>query len=209
MLFDREDDSRPARLIPIDPAVNRTYHYWHAFVPGEAAVSHDPECLLVVRSISSCRRWATETRTHGTGGLTRALTRRTRSSNGRARRRFRAPLCGRALRSRGRHNKSKRPIGLSPGVKSSTMSRAWTYLVPGSCADLGPWLPARPHPPPALHSPEAVPDRSLPRLAGTPAFERCLPPRAVPHGPVQSRTSRVRRSPSRSDDPNVSACYAL
>jgi len=60
------------------------------------------------------------------------------SSNGRARRRFRAPLCGRALRSRRRHDKSKRPIGPSPGVKSSTMSRAWTYLVPGSCADFGP-----------------------------------------------------------------------
>ncbi len=34
VLFDREDDPRPARVIPIDPAVNRTYHYWHVFVPG-------------------------------------------------------------------------------------------------------------------------------------------------------------------------------
>ena len=34
LLFDREDDSRPARVIAIDPAVNRTYHYWHVFVPG-------------------------------------------------------------------------------------------------------------------------------------------------------------------------------
>ena len=34
LLFDREDDSRPIRVIPIDPAVNRTYHYWHVFVPG-------------------------------------------------------------------------------------------------------------------------------------------------------------------------------
>ena len=25
---------RPARVIPLDPAVNRTYHYWHVFVPG-------------------------------------------------------------------------------------------------------------------------------------------------------------------------------
>ena len=24
----------PARVIPLDPADNRTYHYWHAFVPG-------------------------------------------------------------------------------------------------------------------------------------------------------------------------------
>jgi len=34
LLFDRDDDARPARLIPIDPASNRTYHYWHIFVPG-------------------------------------------------------------------------------------------------------------------------------------------------------------------------------
>ena len=34
LLFDREDDTRPARVIPLDPALNRTYHYWHIFVPG-------------------------------------------------------------------------------------------------------------------------------------------------------------------------------
>ena len=34
LLFDREDDARPARVIRIDPAANRTYHYWHVFVPG-------------------------------------------------------------------------------------------------------------------------------------------------------------------------------
>jgi glycogen operon protein len=34
LLFDRDDDSRPFRVIPIDPVENRTYHYWHAFVPG-------------------------------------------------------------------------------------------------------------------------------------------------------------------------------
>ena len=32
--FDREDDTRPERVIPLDPAANRTYHYWHAFVPS-------------------------------------------------------------------------------------------------------------------------------------------------------------------------------
>jgi isoamylase len=36
LFFDREDDERPARVIPIDPAANRTYHYWHTFVPGAA-----------------------------------------------------------------------------------------------------------------------------------------------------------------------------
>src|SRR6267143_1280463 len=33
LLFDREDDALPARVITIDPATNRTYHYWHVFVP--------------------------------------------------------------------------------------------------------------------------------------------------------------------------------
>jgi len=36
-LFDREDDGRAARVIPIDPVRNRTYHYWHVFVPGVQA----------------------------------------------------------------------------------------------------------------------------------------------------------------------------
>ncbi len=34
LFFDREDDGRPTRVIPLDPADNRTYHYWHVFVPG-------------------------------------------------------------------------------------------------------------------------------------------------------------------------------
>jgi len=34
LLFDREDDPQPARVIPLDPEKNRTYHYWHAWVPG-------------------------------------------------------------------------------------------------------------------------------------------------------------------------------
>ncbi|HXY34713.1 MAG TPA: glycogen debranching enzyme, partial [Planctomycetaceae bacterium] len=34
LLFDREDDDRPARVVPIDPATNRSYHYWHVFVSG-------------------------------------------------------------------------------------------------------------------------------------------------------------------------------
>jgi glycogen operon protein len=33
LLFDGPDDPKPARIIDIDPAANRTYHYWHAFVP--------------------------------------------------------------------------------------------------------------------------------------------------------------------------------
>src|SRR5262245_54978659 len=34
LLFDRADAERPARVISIDPAANRQYHYWHVFVPG-------------------------------------------------------------------------------------------------------------------------------------------------------------------------------
>lgn len=34
LLFDREDDDRPTRVISIDPETNRTYHYWHVFVPN-------------------------------------------------------------------------------------------------------------------------------------------------------------------------------
>jgi glycogen operon protein len=32
LLFDREDEL-PSRVIPLDPSANRTYHYWHVFVP--------------------------------------------------------------------------------------------------------------------------------------------------------------------------------
>ena len=34
LLFDRVDDARPSRTVTLDPRLNRTYHYWHAFVPG-------------------------------------------------------------------------------------------------------------------------------------------------------------------------------
>lgn len=33
LFFDRADDPKPSRVITIDPAKNRTYHYWHVFVP--------------------------------------------------------------------------------------------------------------------------------------------------------------------------------
>src|ERR1019366_8523033 len=33
LLFEREDDARPPHVIELDPVTNRSYHYWHAFVP--------------------------------------------------------------------------------------------------------------------------------------------------------------------------------
>src|ERR1700742_3738999 len=32
--FDREADTKPSRMIALDPVMNRTYYYWHAFVPA-------------------------------------------------------------------------------------------------------------------------------------------------------------------------------
>ncbi len=37
LLFDDPEDIRPSRTIVLDPATQRTYHYWHAFVPGARA----------------------------------------------------------------------------------------------------------------------------------------------------------------------------
>jgi glycogen operon protein len=34
LFFDAVDDARPSRVIRLDPATNRTYFYWHVFVPG-------------------------------------------------------------------------------------------------------------------------------------------------------------------------------
>ena len=34
LLFDAADAAEPSRTIPLDPKAHRSYHYWHAFVPG-------------------------------------------------------------------------------------------------------------------------------------------------------------------------------
>jgi glycogen operon protein len=34
LLFDQVDDLEPSRVIPLDIRSNRTYHYWHIFIPG-------------------------------------------------------------------------------------------------------------------------------------------------------------------------------
>src|SRR5690242_17047749 len=37
LLFDHVDDPEPAQVIELNRDRNRTYHYWHAFLPGIAA----------------------------------------------------------------------------------------------------------------------------------------------------------------------------
>ena len=37
LLFDRADEFSPRRIIELDPRTQRTYHYWHVFVPGVKA----------------------------------------------------------------------------------------------------------------------------------------------------------------------------
>jgi glycogen operon protein len=37
LFFDSEVDARPARVFPLDRFANRTYHYWHRFVPDARA----------------------------------------------------------------------------------------------------------------------------------------------------------------------------
>jgi isoamylase len=37
LLFDDLDAQEPSRVIDLDRRTNRTYHYWHVFVPGVTA----------------------------------------------------------------------------------------------------------------------------------------------------------------------------
>jgi isoamylase len=37
LLFDHADAPKPSRIIDLDPRTNRTYHYWHTFVPDITA----------------------------------------------------------------------------------------------------------------------------------------------------------------------------
>ncbi len=34
LLYYQVDDTKPARVLSLDPVANHTYHYWHVFVPG-------------------------------------------------------------------------------------------------------------------------------------------------------------------------------
>ena len=46
VLFDAAEDGRPSRVIPINPRANRTYHYWHVFVPGLHVLGLTQSALL-------------------------------------------------------------------------------------------------------------------------------------------------------------------
>src|SRR5215813_5926734 len=37
LFFNSEDDAQAAHVISLEPFINRTYHYWHVFVPGVQA----------------------------------------------------------------------------------------------------------------------------------------------------------------------------
>ena len=37
LFFDHIDDPKPSRVIELDRHTNRTYHYWHVFVPAITA----------------------------------------------------------------------------------------------------------------------------------------------------------------------------
>ena len=37
LLFDKSDDAQPSQIVKLDSGIHRTYHYWHAFVPGVKA----------------------------------------------------------------------------------------------------------------------------------------------------------------------------
>jgi glycogen operon protein len=39
-LFDRADDPTPSRVIELDARIHRSFHYWHAFVPGVVPGQH-------------------------------------------------------------------------------------------------------------------------------------------------------------------------
>ena len=37
MFFEGVEDPKPTAVLALDPMRNRTYHYWHVFVPGVEA----------------------------------------------------------------------------------------------------------------------------------------------------------------------------
>ena len=40
LLFDAHDEVRPVVTVPLDPEVNRSFHFWHVYVRGLTAGYH-------------------------------------------------------------------------------------------------------------------------------------------------------------------------
>ena len=89
LLFDDVDAATPSRVIDLNPRTNRTYHYWHVFVPASPRDSSMPTaspdllipsggcvststrcCSTLTESPSPGRRPAAG-RLHGARGTTR------------------------------------------------------------------------------------------------------------------------------------------
>ena len=40
LLFDEHNDTQPAQTIPLDPATNKTFFFWHVYVRGLRPGAH-------------------------------------------------------------------------------------------------------------------------------------------------------------------------
>jgi isoamylase len=40
LLFDEHDDHKPAWVIPLDPTIHQTFHFWHIYVRGLKPGAH-------------------------------------------------------------------------------------------------------------------------------------------------------------------------
>ena len=40
LIFDEHDDQHPFQIIPLDPQVNKTFHFWHVYVKGAKPGMH-------------------------------------------------------------------------------------------------------------------------------------------------------------------------
>ena len=70
LFFDGVDAAQSTRVIRLDPATNRTYHYWHAFVPGvrPGQLYGYRATKYGARSAATTMRTATMTRAAGSTG---------------------------------------------------------------------------------------------------------------------------------------------
>jgi pullulanase/glycogen debranching enzyme len=67
LFFDREDDATPSRVVRIDPATNRTHHYWQT-APTVPGCTYRVEARSVVMLFTSAGAEAGPSMTGGPGG---------------------------------------------------------------------------------------------------------------------------------------------